>query len=59
MAAAARNLHAADGAAAREDYAVALGWLQTVEAAGDQLCDAYETKRHMWLLATDAYRPAG
>jgi hypothetical protein len=55
----ARSLHSADRAAACEDYAVALGWLQTAEAAGDRLSDAYEIKPRMWLLAIDADRPAG
>jgi hypothetical protein len=59
VAAAARSLHWADRAAAREDYAVALGRLQTVEATGDQLSEAYETSRRMWQLALDADRPAG
>ncbi len=54
-----RSLRSADQAAAREDYAVALGWLQTVEATGHQLSETYETSRRMWQRALDADRPVG
>jgi hypothetical protein len=59
LAGVARCLRSADLAAAREDYGVALGWLQTVEATGYQLSAAYETSRRMWRRAIDADRPAG
>jgi len=59
LAAVARSLQWADEAAEREDYADALGWLQAVEAAGDELPHGYETKRHAWQLAVGADQSRG
>ena len=59
LAAVASSLQWADEAAAREDYADALGWLQAVEATGDDLPEAYQTKRHAWLIAISANRAEG
>jgi len=56
LAAVARSLQWADEAAAA-DHADALAWLQTVEATGDTLPDAYEAKRRAWRLAVNANRP--
>jgi hypothetical protein len=50
-AAVARSLGWADDSAARGDHGGALGWLQMVEAIGDQLPEAYETRRRDWLIA--------
>jgi hypothetical protein len=50
-AAVARSLGWADDSAARGDHAGALGWLQMVEAIGDQLPEAYDTRRRDWLIA--------
>jgi hypothetical protein len=47
----ARSLRWADEAAERRDYRDALGWLRAVEAAGDELPDAYQARRNAWLVA--------
>jgi hypothetical protein len=44
----ARTLRWADEASEPGDYFDALAWLDTVEAIGDQLPEAYETKRDSW-----------
>ncbi len=49
-AAVAATLAWADEAAARGDYADALGWLATVEAVGDTLTNAYHAKQRTWHL---------
>jgi hypothetical protein len=55
--AAVRNsLRLADESAARGDYNDAVAWVQVVEATGEQLPKAYETKRQTWLLAMRAGR---
>jgi len=56
LAAVARSLRLADESAARADYYDAVAWLQVVEATGEQLPKAYETKRQTWLLAMRAGR---
>jgi hypothetical protein len=47
----AQTLDWADEAAARGEHAEALAWLQTIEAVGDRLSDAYEQKRGHWQAA--------
>ena len=56
LAAVARSLRWADDAAERRDYHDALGWLQAVEAAGEELPDAYQARRNAWLVAIDTHR---
>jgi hypothetical protein len=56
LAAVARSLEWADEAAERGNYRDALGWLQAVEAAGDELPETYEAKRNAWLLTISAQR---
>jgi hypothetical protein len=44
----ARTLRWADEAAARDDYAEALRWVETIDRLGEALPEAYETKRRAW-----------
>ena len=53
-AAVASTLSWADDAAARGDYAVALAWIEVLDAIGDELTGEYQTKRDAWLAMTDA-----
>ena len=46
-----RSLRWADEAADRADWANALGWINVVEACGDELPDEFRAKRDRWLLA--------
>jgi hypothetical protein len=46
-----RSLGWADEAAERADWADALGWIEVVEACGDELPDEFRAKRDRWLLA--------
>ena len=57
-AAAARTLSWADESAERGDYADALAWLRTLEAAGDQLSPEYAAKCERWRRAAAADSPA-
>ncbi|HET8978969.1 MAG TPA: hypothetical protein VFN87_12475 [Solirubrobacteraceae bacterium] len=50
----ARTLEFADEAALRRDYTDALAWLQTLEAIGHELSDAYLAKRASWQLARES-----
>jgi len=52
----ARSLRWADEAAERRDYRDALGWLQAVEAAGEELPDPYQARRNAWLVAIGMHR---
>lgn len=54
LAAVTRSLRWADESAGCGDYHDAIAWLQVVEATGEQLPKAYETKRQTWLLAMRA-----
>jgi hypothetical protein len=56
QAAATRSLRLADESAARGDYNDAVAWVQVLEATGEPLPKAYETKRQTWLLAMRAGR---
>lgn len=49
VAAVTRSLGWAVESAARGDYVDALAWLRTIEATGDQLPPAFESKRRTWL----------
>jgi hypothetical protein len=49
LAAVAGSLGWANEAAAREDYRDALGWLQVLEAAGEELPSEYLATRQLWL----------
>ncbi len=51
LAAVAQSLAWAEECAAGGDYADALGWIAAVEATGDRLSDAFETKRRAWVIA--------
>lgn len=51
LAAVARTLQWADESAERGDYLDALAWLDTVEAIGDELPEAYEDRRGSWSLS--------
>lgn len=51
LAAVAQSFAWAEESAARGDYVDALGWIAAVEATGDRLSDAFETKRHAWVIA--------
>lgn len=55
-AAIARSLRWADEAAAREDWTDALGWVDAVEACGDELPSEFRAKRDRWLLALNEMR---
>lgn len=44
----ARTLERADEAAERGQHATPLGWLQTLEAIGDELSSEYQSKREIW-----------
>jgi hypothetical protein len=48
QAAVARTLHWADEAAERGDHDDAVAWLDTLEAIGDELPEAYEIRRESW-----------
>jgi hypothetical protein len=52
----ARTLRWADDAAARQDYAQAVHWVETVRGLGHDLPKEYETKRARWLNARDRER---
>jgi len=52
----ARTLERADDAAERGDHVTALGWLQTLEAIGDDLSSEYQRKREEWRRATPGGR---
>ncbi|MGO9907162.1 MAG: hypothetical protein ACLP4R_03845 [Solirubrobacteraceae bacterium] len=54
----ARTLRWADDAAARQDYAQAVHWVETVRGLGHDLPAEYEAKRDMRLNAIDRDRPA-
>jgi hypothetical protein len=56
LAAVARSLGWALEAAARGDYADALGWVGVVEAIGDPIPHEYEVNRQAWLGALAANR---
>ncbi|MFZ0976799.1 MAG: hypothetical protein WAN22_31565 [Solirubrobacteraceae bacterium] len=49
----ARTLRWADDAAARQDYAQAVHWVETVRGLGQDLPAEYEAKRDTWLNAID------
>jgi hypothetical protein len=49
LAAAAGSLRCADESARHGDYRDALGWLQVIEAVGDELPSEYLAKRREWL----------
>lgn len=51
VAAVARTLGWAEEAAARDDYVDAIGWVQVIEAIGDELTQGYKTKRQEWCTA--------
>jgi hypothetical protein len=53
-----RSLGWADEAAERADWADALGWIEVVEACGDELPDEFRAKRDRWLLALSE-QPSG
>ena len=55
-AAIARSLRWADEAAERADWTDALGWVDAVEACGDELPDEFSAKRDAWLLALNEQR---
>jgi hypothetical protein len=57
LAAVARSFGWAEEAAARGDYADALSWVGVVEAIGDLIPIAYQTKRRAWLSALAENRP--
>lgn len=54
-----RSLGWADEAAGRADWANALGWIEVVEACGDELPDQFRAKRERWLLAFGEQRSRG
>ena len=54
LAAVASTLSWADDAAARGDYAVALPWIETLDAIGDELTGGHQTKRDAWIAMPDA-----
>jgi hypothetical protein len=54
-----RSLGWADEAAERADWADALGWIEVVEACGDELPDEFRAKRDRWLLALREQPPRG
>lgn len=54
-----RSLRWADGAAERGDWAEALGWVQVIEACGDELPEEFRAKRDRWLLALSQQRLSG
>lgn len=47
----ARTLRWADEAAARQDYAQAVRWIETVRGLGHDLADEYQAKCEIWLNA--------
>lgn len=51
-----RSLRWADEAAAQADWANALGWIEAVQACGDELSDDFRAKRDRWQLALDERR---
>jgi hypothetical protein len=55
----ARTLRWADDAAAREDYAQAVHWIETVRGLGHDLPDEYEAKRERWQTARDHEHQSG
>ncbi|MGZ4182306.1 MAG: hypothetical protein ACXVUL_16680 [Solirubrobacteraceae bacterium] len=54
-----RSLRWADEAAERADWSDALGWIEVVEACGDELPDEFRAKRDRWLLAFGEQRSRG
>lgn len=58
-----RTLRWADQAAARDDYAEALRWVETVRSLGEALPEHYEAKRRTWRrlasAVTDAHHRPG
>lgn len=52
-----RTLEWADEAAARCEYGSALGWLEVVEAVGDELPAEYKARRRAWLRAAREEHP--
>lgn len=55
-AAVARSLGWADEAAERADWGDALGWIEVVEACGDELPDEFRAKRDRWAQALSQQR---
>jgi hypothetical protein len=45
----ARTLRSADEAAARGEFADALGWIEVLRSLGDPLPDDYDRKRATWM----------